>query len=53
MNIGHVWTAIAIGLPLSLVAAAVPALEASRVPPTAAMRGHDTLEMRTQLRPGC
>jgi putative ABC transport system permease protein len=51
MNLTHVWTAIAIGLPLSLVAAAVPALEASRVPPTAAMRGHDTLEMRTQLRP--
>jgi putative ABC transport system permease protein len=46
-----VWTAIAIGLPLSLVAAALPALEASRVPPTAAMRGHDTLEMRTRLRP--
>ena len=52
MNIGHVWTAIAIGLPLSLVAAAVPALEASRVAPTAAMRGHDTLEMRARLRPG-
>jgi putative ABC transport system permease protein len=51
MNGGHVWTAMAIGLPLSLAAAAVPALEASRVPPTAAMRGHDTLEMRTHLRP--
>jgi putative ABC transport system permease protein len=51
MNIDHVWTAIAIGLPLSLVAAAVPALEASRVAPTAAMRGHDVLEMRTRLRP--
>src|SRR5688572_22480940 len=51
MNLAHVWTAIAIGLPLSLIAAAVPALEASRVPPTAAMRGHDTLEMRTHLRP--
>jgi putative ABC transport system permease protein len=51
MNLGHVWTAIAIGLPLSLIAAAVPALEASRVPPTAAMRGHDTLDMRTRLRP--
>ena len=46
----HVWLAIAIGLPLSLIAAAVPALEASRVPPTAAMRGHDILEMRTRLR---
>jgi putative ABC transport system permease protein len=51
MNLGHVWMAVAIGLPLSLIAAAVPALEASRVPPTAAMRGHDTLEMRTRLRP--
>jgi putative ABC transport system permease protein len=51
MNLGHVWTAIAIGLPLSLAAAAVPAIEASRVPPTAAMRGHDTLEMRSRLRP--
>ena len=48
---GHVWLAVAIGLPLSLLAAAVPAIEASRVPPTAAMRGHDTLEMRTRLRP--
>ncbi|HEX8031289.1 MAG TPA: FtsX-like permease family protein [Vicinamibacterales bacterium] len=51
MNIGHVWVAIAIGLPLSLVAAAIPALEASRVPPTAAMRGHDTLEMRVRFKP--
>jgi putative ABC transport system permease protein len=51
MNIGHVWTAIAIGLPLSLIAAAVPALEASRVPPTAAMRGHDTLDMRVRFKP--
>ena len=51
MTVAHLWTAIAIGLPLSLAAAAVPALEASRVPPTAAMRGHDTLAMRTHLRP--
>lgn len=51
MNIGHVWTAIAIGLPLSLIAAAIPALEASQVPPTAAMRGHDTLEMRVRFKP--
>ena len=51
MNIGHLWTAIAIGLPLSLVAAAIPAVEASRVPPTAAMRGHDTLEMRVRFKP--
>ncbi len=51
MNWSHVGLAVAIGLPLSLLAAAVPALEASRVPPTAAMRGHDTLEMRRRLRP--
>jgi len=51
MNISHLWTAIAIGLPLSLVAAAIPAVEASRVPPTAAMRGHDTLDMRVRFKP--
>ncbi|MGE3490868.1 MAG: ABC transporter permease [Vicinamibacterales bacterium] len=47
----HVWLAVAIGLPLSLLAAALPALEASRVEPTAAMRGHDTLDMRLRLKP--
>jgi len=51
MTMGHVWTAMAIGLPLSLIAAAIPALEASRVPPTAAMRGHDTLDMRVRFKP--
>ena len=51
MNISHLWTAIAIGLPLSLIAAAIPAVEASRVPPTAAMRGHDTLDMRLRFKP--
>ncbi|MDP3720296.1 MAG: FtsX-like permease family protein [Acidobacteriota bacterium] len=51
MNWGHVWLAALVGLPLSLLAAAVPALEASRVQPTAAMRGHDTLDMRLRLRP--
>jgi putative ABC transport system permease protein len=51
MNWGHVWLAVLIGLPLSLLAAAVPAIEASRVQPTAAMRGHDTLDMRARLRP--
>ncbi len=51
MTLTHVWLAIAIGLPLSLVAAAIPALEASRVPPTASMRGHDTLEMRVRFKP--
>ena len=47
----HVVLAFAIGLPLSLAAAAVPALEASGVPPTAAIRGGDTLDMRFRLRP--
>jgi putative ABC transport system permease protein len=51
MTISHLWIAIAIGLPLSLVAAAIPAVEASRVPPTAAMRGHDTLDMRVRFKP--
>ncbi len=51
MDISHVWMAIAIGLPLSLIAAAIPALEASRVPPTAAMRGHDTLDTRVRFSP--
>jgi putative ABC transport system permease protein len=51
MNWSHVWLAALIGLPLSLLAAALPALEASRVQPTAAMRGHDTLDMRVRLRP--
>ena len=35
----HVVLAFAIGLPLSLLAARCPRVEASRVPPTAAMRG--------------
>ncbi|HYB95756.1 MAG TPA: FtsX-like permease family protein [Vicinamibacterales bacterium] len=51
MHAGHVWMAVAIGLPLSLIAAAIPALEASRVPPTAAMRGHDKLDMRVRFKP--
>lgn len=41
--------AFGIGVPLSLGAAWVPAQEASRVPPTAAIRGHDRLEMRTRI----
>jgi putative ABC transport system permease protein len=45
----HIVLAVVIGLPLSLLAAAVPALEASRVQPTAAMRGHDRLDMRVRL----
>ena len=42
--------AFAIGVPLSLLAAWVPAREASQVPPMAAMRGHDGIESRTHLR---
>jgi putative ABC transport system permease protein len=38
-----------IGLPLSLLAAGIPALEASRVAPTAAMRGYDLMGTRFQL----
>ena len=48
----HVALGVAIGVPLSLVAAAVPALEAAGVPPTAAIRGADVLETRFRLRPG-
>jgi putative ABC transport system permease protein len=48
---GHALLAFAIGLPLSLLAAAAPALEASRVAPAAAMRGSDRLETRFRLRP--
>ena len=47
----HVALALVIGVPLSLLAATVPALEASRVPPTAAIRGADVLETRVRLRP--
>jgi putative ABC transport system permease protein len=47
----HVALALAIGIPLSLLAATMPALEGSRVPPTAAMRGNDRLETRRRLRP--
>ncbi len=46
----HVALAFAIGVPLSVLAALVPAREASRVPPTAAIRGSDRLETRTRLR---
>jgi putative ABC transport system permease protein len=41
--------AFAIGIPLSLLAAAIPAREASLVPPTAAMRGSDRIESRLRL----
>ncbi len=51
LTLAHVVLAFAIGLPLSLLAALVPSLEASRVPPTAAMRGSDRIEARLRLRP--
>ena len=41
--------AFAVGFPLSLVAAWLPAREASMVTPTAAMRGHDQLASRVRL----
>ena len=47
----HIGLAFALGVPLSLLAATMPALEASRVSPTAAMRGHDRLESRVRLQP--
>jgi putative ABC transport system permease protein len=46
----HAALAFGIGMPLALLAAALPALEASRVAPTAAMRGADRLESRFRLR---
>ena len=45
----HVVLAFSIGVPLSLVAAAAPAMEASRVTPTEAMRGADRLATRYRL----
>lgn len=47
----HVGLAAAIGLPLSLLAAAVPAREAARVPPAAAIRGSDVVAFRHRLPP--
>ncbi|MGD9903521.1 MAG: FtsX-like permease family protein [Vicinamibacterales bacterium] len=49
LGAAHVLLAVAIGVPLSLLAAALPAREASRVPPTAAIRGHDRLESRVRI----
>lgn len=51
LTLAHVGLALAIGVPLSLLAAALPAIEASQVPPTAAIRGSDRLESRVRLRP--
>ncbi|MCC7044941.1 MAG: ABC transporter permease [Acidobacteria bacterium] len=52
IGLAHVALAFGIGVPLSLVAAFVPAHEAARVPPTAAIRGADTLDTRFRLRRG-
>ena len=41
--------AFAVGIPLALLAALVPALEASRVAPTEAVRGSDRIESRFRL----
>jgi putative ABC transport system permease protein len=49
IELPHVVLAFGIGVPLSLLAASVPALEAARVPPTAAIRGADTLDTRFRL----
>ncbi len=45
LSVEQVVLSFAVGLPLSLLAAALPALEASRVPPTAAIRGAERLEV--------
>jgi putative ABC transport system permease protein len=51
LGVWHVVLALAIGIPLSLLAAVIPAREGSRVPPIAAMRGSDRVESRVRLRP--
>jgi putative ABC transport system permease protein len=50
LTLKHFILAFAVGLPLSLLAALLPARAATRVPPTAAMRGADRLESRFRLR---
>ena len=45
----HAGLAFATGVPLSLLAALLPALEASRVPPMAAMRGADRVDARGEF----
>jgi putative ABC transport system permease protein len=51
LGMKQVLLAFGIGLPLALLAAALPALEAARVAPMAAMRGNDRLATRYRLRP--
>lgn len=47
----HVAISLVLGVGLSLVAAAAPALEAAQVTPLAAIRGSDRAEARTRVRP--
>jgi putative ABC transport system permease protein len=49
LTLALVALAFAIGVPLSLAAAWVPAREASLVAPTTAIRGHDQIEWRVHL----
>ncbi len=49
VGVEHLVLAFAVGIPLALLAALVPALEASRVAPTEAVRGADRLESRYRL----
>ena len=49
LGLKHVIAAFATGVPLSLLAALVPALEASRVPPVAAIGGRDQIDTRVRL----
>ena len=49
VEVEHLALAFAVGMPLALLAALVPALEASRVAPTTAIRGTDWLESRFRL----
>jgi putative ABC transport system permease protein len=46
----HVVLAFAVGIPLALAAAAIPAAEAARAQPTTAARGSDRLRLRFHLR---
>jgi putative ABC transport system permease protein len=49
LGLGDLVFAFSVGLPLALFAAALPAFEAARVPPTASIRGADRLETRYRL----
>lgn len=50
LGLKHFILAFAVGLPLSLLAALLPAIEATRVQPMTAMRSADRLESRFRLR---